>query len=328
MPCYFPKTAYRSQTEKTANGKAVIVFDINKAKGHPHDLIKLACNQCIGCRIERTKQWAVRCMHEASLYENNCFITLTFAPKCLHPDGLLVRSDFQNFMKRLRKEHQGLQCLECKGITQACLTCQKPSPIRFFHCGEYGDQLKRPHHHACLFNFDFQDKQVWSIKKGITLYRSAMLEELWQFGFSTIGEVTYESAAYVARYIQKKWNGKNAVGHYTRLNTKTGKEYQLPPEYCTMSLRPGIASGWFKKFSSDVYPKDYLTLKGRKFRSPKYYDNIYDKCEPEEFAKIQQKRKLAVRRNRDNNTPDRLLARRAIAERKEQITQRELENDT
>ena len=100
--------------------------------------------------------------------------------------------------------------------------------VRFFHCGEYGELLYRPHYHACLFGFDFSDKVLWSTRGGVRLYRSKILEKLWTFGFSTIGDVTFESAAYVARYCTKKITGDKADEHYN------GRS----PEYVTMSRPP------------------------------------------------------------------------------------------
>ena len=166
---------------------------------------KLPCGQCVGCRLERSRQWAIRCMHEAQMHEDNCFITLTFNPESLddrsNPWSLDVR-DFQLFMKRLRKKYG--------------------AGIRFYHCGEYGELNKRPHYHACIFGFDFPDKRLWKVtNSGHRLYISESLDELWPFGFCTIGNVTFESAAYVARYIMKKVNGDAAADHYEWIDEDT-----------------------------------------------------------------------------------------------------------
>ena len=149
------------------------------------------CGQCIGCRLERSRQWAIRCVHEASLHTDNCFITLTYSPDCLPSDGSLNHDDFQKFFKRLRKHIA-------------------PKKIRYYMCGEYGEDLQqpsklgRPHFHACLFGLDFDDKQLYIVRDDVKLYTSATLEKIWGKGFVTIGDVTFESAAYVARYIAKK----------------------------------------------------------------------------------------------------------------------------
>lgn len=309
MPCYHPLTAWRSRTQRSPTGKSLLVFDKKSLQPYPWEWEKicLACSQCIGCRITRSREWALRCVHEASLYEKNCFLTLTFNPKEINYYGTLLKPDFTKFIKRLRKKYKGNECHLNADSSKMIW------PIRYFHCGEYGEQLDRPHHHACIFNHDFPDKKLWSAREGIKLYRSDALEKLWPYGFSTIGDVTFESAAYVARYIIKKINGKQALGHYSRLDSATGEIYQLEPEYITMSRRPGIGSRWFKRFKSDVYPKDFCTVKGRKFQAPKFYDHIYDIEAPEKMADVKEKRKLARIKNAADNTPERLQVKAIVA---------------
>lgn len=183
-------------------------------------------------------------------------------------------------MKRLRKAY-------CTG---------KDNPIKFFHCGEYGENTQRPHHHACLFNFDFPDKTLWSIRDGIRLYRSKSLERLWPFGHSTIGEVTFESAAYVARYVLKKITGEAAKAHYN------GRI----PEFCTMSrggrTGRGLAYQWFEKYTDDVYPKDFIVIRGKKIKVPKYYDRCMELTNPESFGILKAVRLESAISNPDNNT--------------------------
>lgn len=226
----------------------------------------LPCGKCFGCRLDRSRMWAVRCMHEASLHDSNCFITLTFNNDFLNADRSLDKRDFQLFMMRLRKRFG--------------------AGIRFYHCGEYGAKLGRPHHHALLFNFDFEDKKLWSVRKGVRLYVSESLQKLWPFGFSTIGDVTYQSAAYCARYIMKKKFGFRAQEHY---------EHRIP-EYNTMSRRPGIAYDWYQKFKDDIYPRDLLVVRSSssqflKMKPPKYYDGLYEAESPEEYKEIKDARK-------------------------------------
>lgn len=188
-------------------------------------------------------------------------------------------------MKRLRKEYPA----------------RHHGAIRYYHCGEYGEKSERPHHHACLFNFDFQDKTLWSIRDGIRLYRSRSLEKLWPFGNSTIGDVTFESAAYVARYVCKKITGPSAENHYKgRL-----------PEYGTMSRRPGLSRAWLEKYTDDVYPKDFIVIRGKKVKVPKYYDRCFELTNPDEYATLKESRKVNALQNPDNNTA-RLHAGEAI----------------
>lgn len=289
MPCFKPLHGYMSRTP-SANGKFGIVFNVRE--GWVDRPMVIPCGQCIGCRLDKSLSWATRCLHEASLHEENCFITLTYNDEFCPIDGSLNKRDWQLFMKRLRKKFGGRK-------------------IRYFHCGEYGSQLDRPHYHACLFGFDFPDKVLWSFRKGVRLYRSAILESLWthpglgcSLGFSTIGDVTFESAAYVARYCLKKVTGKMAKDHYVgRL-----------PEYITMSRRPGIAAKWIDQFASDVYPHDFIvTPGGRKVKPSRYYDEKYDLTNHLEMAIIKGKRERGCRDNPDI-FPRRLKVRRKIAE--------------
>lgn len=285
MPCYHPIIGYRSRS-LSSNGKRPIVFKPHE--GFVDMPVQLPCGQCIGCRLERSRQWAVRCVHEASLHEDNCFITLTYDDE--HCPESLDKSEFQKFMKRLRKR-----------IGR--------ESVRYYHCGEYGDRLQRPHYHACLFGYNFPDRKVWSIRSGVRLYRSELLESLWSFGFSTIGDVTFESSAYVARYIMKKQTGD------------AGKEFygdRLPP-YTTMSRRPGLGAGWLDKYSSDVFPSDFIVVRnGLKCRPPRYYDNIFDNVSPDEFAEVKKKRLQTAKdlRFHSDNSPSRLSVREAVKESK------------
>jgi hypothetical protein len=209
-------------------------------------------------------------MHEAQMHEDNCFITLTFNTMELEKrnHNSVDVKDFQNFMKKLRNS-----------------TNQK---IRFFHCGEYGDKNRRPHYHAILFGYDFMDKVLFKNSNGNKLYVSDKLQQLWPYGFSTIGSVTFDSAAYVARYALKKINGDKAEQHYL---TEDGEI--LHPEYCTMSRRTGIGYTWFQKYKSDVYPHDYCEFDGKKILPPRYYDELLKGGGEEpslEYVQIKKKR--------------------------------------
>lgn len=292
MVCYHPLDAWRSTKDVTSKGTAKIVFShVDSAFLKPD--LQLPCGQCVGCRLARSASWAVRCVHEASLYDSNCFITLTFKEEYLPPDMSLDVRYFQLFMKRLRKRF---------GVG-----------IRFYHCGEYGEKYGRPHYHACLFNFDFPDKVYWrKSKTGYPIYRSEILEELWPYGLSEIGTVTFESAAYVARYIMKKVNGDAADMHYERYDVNTGEVFWLKPEYTTMSRRPGIAKDWYDKFKSDVFPDDFLVVDGRKVSVPRFYSDQYELTNPEEFATIKKLRIRNAKLHKDNNTPERLAVRETV----------------
>lgn len=229
----------------------------------------LSCGSCIGCRIEKARQWAVRCVHEASLYSKNCFVTLTYDDRFIPDGGSLDPRHFVLFMKKLRNRYG--------------------PKIRFFQAGEYGEQLARPHHHALLFNFDFPDKELFKETPSGRLYRSPSLEELWGRGFCSIGDVTFQSASYVARYILKKITGEQASGHYG----------DKRPEYTTMSRRPGIGREWFEMWKDDVFPRDFVVSDGKPLKVPDYYTRLFEKERPEAAAAVKLLRRSRERRGVD-----------------------------
>lgn len=251
MTCYSPLHAFKGKSKDAS--KIAITF--RRPESWRGERLDLPCGQCIGCKLEKSRQWAIRCMHEASLYEENSFITLTYNEQNLPSDGSLHLEHFQCFMKRLRKS-------------------VAPKRIRFYHCGEYGEKFSRPHYHSLLFGHDFRDKKYFSTRGDNTLFTSGSLSRLWPFGFSVIGDVTFESAAYVARYIMKKVTGEKAEAHYD------GRA----PEYTTMSRRPGIGAKWFEKFRSDVYPNDRVVVRGSYSRPPRFYDSLLGKDDPSLLA--------------------------------------------
>ncbi len=302
MPCYHPITAWHSATPGVG-----LTFKRRDSTGQVQ---KLPCGQCRGCRLERSRQWAMRCVHEASLYDNNCFITLTYNPESLPADQSLNKKHFQDFMKRLRKKYPD-------------------SPIRYYHCGEYGEDLGRPHYHACLFNFDFEDKVFFKKINDLPVYTSEILEKVWQKkGFCLIGTVTFESAAYVARYIMKKVNGPRQAEHYERIDQDTGEIFFLQPEYTTMSRRPGIAKEWYSQFKTDVFPDDFVVLRGKTMKPPRYYDSIYRIEDPEEYEKLKESRKKQFKKHAWNNTPDRLAVREKCQMARTKLLKRNYEDGT
>lgn len=242
------------------------------------------------------------------MHERNAFITLTFDDENLarreRPLSLDKR-EFQLFMKRLRKR----------------LDTRK---IKYFHCGEYGSVYGRPHYHACVFGHDFPDRQLWSIRNDVPLYRSKVLEELWPFGFSSVGDVTFESAAYVARYVMKKITGDLAMTHYANIDYETGEIlYDREPEYTTMSN--GIGKSWYQKFRMDVFPLDEVVVRGVKMRPPKYYDKLLEKEDNLDIDIIKQNRVVKAMEFLDNNTPERLAVREFCQQQKlKQLPRNEL----
>lgn len=296
MPCYSPLNAFQSKHKKP-NGKTFLSFSKVKSKKNWNS-IKVPCGQCIGCRLERSRQWAVRCVHESKLHEDNCFITLTFNDEHLNKNKSLVKRDFQLFMKRLRRKFPN-------------------KTIRYFHCGEYGEQKHRPHHHACIFGLDFKDKLLWKVQNEEKYYTSKTLTEIWSnpktkepYGFCTIGEVNFKTAAYVARYITKKITGEHATTYYNELDYQTGEILiERIPEYTTMSRRPGIGKKWYEQYNGDWYHEDKLIMRGKEMKPPKYYDKLYELENPEHMEEIKNNRKETAKLRKEDTTEERLAVR-------------------
>jgi hypothetical protein len=296
MSCYKPLTAYRSK-ERDCNNKYTIVFDPAQA----YDLVKiqLPCGKCIGCRLEYSRQWAMRCMHEVSLHDKNCFITLTYDDEHLPKNKSLIHEDFQYFMKRLRKKYG--------------------NGIRFFQCGEYGEVNGRPHYHAILFNHDFDDRTYLKTVNGYKYYNSQSLLDLWHHkGMVHVGDAEWESCAYVARYITKKINPGDKehkdkfFQKYGYWDPETGELFHRKVEYTSMSTKPGIGKEWFNKYHKEVYHTDSVVFRGMEMKPPKYYDNQFEIIGGEKIHTVKEAREKEALKRKKDNTRKRLKAREEV----------------
>lgn len=305
MACNYPITAYKCED-------GGIVFD--ERKGAVACELRLPCGQCDGCRLERARQWAVRCVHESMMYEENIFLTLTYNDENLPDREELLYRDFQLFMKRLRKE----VCYYKKSSKH-----QGPyREIRFFMCGEYGEDNGRPHYHACIFNLDFQDKKIFKkTSAGSYIYTSETLDRIWGKGFATIGDVNFDSAGYVARYITKK-SRKNMKEHF--IDIETGEIFQKEDEFTKMSLKPGIGRRFYDKWKRDIFPHDHVVVNGKVMKPPKYYykllqeenENLYN-----ELLEVRLEKSLG---KAGDNTPERLETKELVLKASMKFLKREL----
>lgn len=304
MACYSPLHVF--QGDLNEENKRPILF---KAKPGEFHRLQLPCGKCIGCRLNYSKGWAIRCMHEAACHEENSAVTLTFDSKHVPPDGNLDVRHLQLFMKRLRKS-----------LGRA----------RFFFAGEYGGEFGRPHYHGLLFGVDFPDKYFWKKTSAESLlYRSPSLEKLWPFGYSSIGDVSFQTASYIARYCTKK--ATEVATSETFRDEDDGKRYVVDKvsgvlkraEFTVMSRRPGIGSFWFDRYKSDVYPSDEVVHRGTRMRPPRYYDNLLDKSDPDLLEYLKSLR--AQRVVGEDNTQARLDVKQEVALANMKIYSRNLE---
>ncbi len=284
MTCYHPQHGYY------AKGGG---WTRSRKNGYIDRPLDVPCGGCIGCRLDKSKQWAIRCMHEASQHKQNSYITLTYNDQNLPYDGSVNLIHFQNFIKRLRKSLE-------------------PKTIRFYHCGEYGDKTNRPHYHALIFGHEWPDVKYYKdTKNGDKLYTSESLNSKWGFGNCYIGLVTYESAGYCARYIMKKQTGKAAETAYIHIDEITGEIYERAPEYSTMSRRPGIGASWYAKYSTDLFPHDYCVVNGHKQSIPAFYATALKGLDEAAYNTIKGKRRRKANQD-ENNTPSRLAVRETV----------------
>lgn len=276
--CYHPLLGVRSLTPNPDTGKyPVRVFktefkpDYVEQYGR-ENIVQIPCGKCIGCRLQYSRVWADRCMAEASSYEHNIFLTLTYNNECLPPKwenspvNSLVKRDLQLFIKRLRK----------------ALPDQK---IRYFACGEYGPQNMRPHYHLILFNCNLPDKKMYYInQQGFMYFTSKIIHDCWypeedsklpkddrrSMGFHTITDCNWHTCAYTARYIVKKQKGKNSSIY---------EQYNYQPEFTLMSRKPGIGRDYFDKHAIEIYYDGaFLPTEDGHIRiyPNKYYDDLFD----------------------------------------------------
>jgi hypothetical protein len=300
VPCFHPQRVWYSKY-LNPSGKRNIVFNQREALS-PGDHFDIACSQCVGCRLERSRQWAMRCMHEAKMHKNNCFVTLTYADGFLPPHNSLHYPDFQKFLKRHRFHH---------------------GTLRYYMCGEYGDRTQRPHYHACLFGVDYPDKVHYKTINGNRLYTSKILDKKWKHGFAVIGDLTFDSAAYVARYVMKKQTGKNAVFHYNTIDFATGEITQeRTPEFNKMSLKPAIAWPWLDKYGDYVQAHDFVIVNGKKVRPAKYYDRVFQATRPYEFDEVKERRTEKAKQLNSDNHPYRLAVKEEVLASKIKLLKR------
>ncbi len=241
------------------------------------DWIPVPCGQCIGCRLDYSRTWADRCILEAMQYENNAFITLTYDPEHL-PKARVVTDvntgevfewpsidldEISNFMKDLRRFYE--YHYNFKGI-------------RFYGCGEYGEESGRPHYHILVFNLPVPDKVYWFTNhEHENIYISDSISKIWGKGIVTIGDVTWNSAAYVARYVVKKQKGTTkGLVELPGKRLVTGLVVEKP----RMSIKPGIAYKYYDEHKNQFYENDEIVIsvrgKARTIKPPRYFDKLYD----------------------------------------------------
>lgn len=301
MSCYYPMSAVRM-----LNGDIKVIaeqaYSPNYKLGEV-EVLKVPCGKCVGCRLDYSREWANRCMNEAETSSNCWFITLTYNNEHLPYNSLtddssglkinvptLCPDDLTNFLKRLRER----------------LRRQGNTDFRYYACGEYGEKYERPHYHLIVFNCPISDLSFFYSKNGFNYYCSDFIADCWSvadfksnqvvekspIGHVLITEVTWETCAYVARYVMKKQKGKNAFEYYS--------DKGILPEFVRMSRRPGIGYQWYAKNKDQIYKFDRIGYKnGIPLKPGSYYDRLFDVDNHERLVQVKELRKrLAVNSNK------------------------------
>ena len=264
--------------------------------------LRTGCQECVGCVESDSKEWAIRCMMEAEKYESNWFITLTYDDHYLPQDPVVYTRTGEVFEPK--EDFGTLVPEDLKKFNHSLRDYFRNNPpyhtgIRFFACGEYGGQTRRPHYHGIYFNLPLPLDDLTVLKvtsDGNVLYRSAILEKIWNKGFVTVANVNYQTCAYVARYVQKKIKVKS---NYDSIYTELGQH----PEFKRMSNQGGIGKDFYLAHKDEIYDLDEIIFKGSKQRvyptkPPKYFDNLYGISNPKELEELKLKRRQIAE---DNN---------------------------
>lgn len=305
MTCYHPLKGFIiGKTDKGKKKLKVVPYDVefipnmnwspNNCEPIGYDeFVPIPCGQCIGCRLDYSKQWATRCMLESKYHDENYFITLTYNEDSVRhssyidDDGVindiltLDKRDLQLFFKNLRIKLVRKKQREVESGINRDWTPE----IRYYACGEYGSQTARPHYHFIGFGLHLDDLQYSKefSRNGFPVYTSKFLTETWGYGNVIVGSVTYESCAYVSRYIMKKQKGEGSIVY---------EKYNIAPEFTVMSRRPGIAFQDFQENHFDYYPRDSIVLPGGKTCTPpRYFDSLMSEIDEELMENIKLKRR-------------------------------------
>lgn len=284
MRCTSPRTV-----GFLADGKTLCWSPKNYSKEYAP--FQIPCGKCIACRLETARQTAVRCVHEASLYEKNSFITLTYSDENLKSNKLVYK-DFQNFVKKLRSHIWDEKLKELfpnantreyrrqlfkESTKQFQNDIKEKIRISIFATGEYGDKNKRPHWHAIIFNWRPSDeKRKYTNSRGDNVYSSDILDQIWSHGFTEIGAVSLHSAGYCARYAAKKLvHGKDGTHDFNPINRR--------------SCKNAIGKGFIEKYWQDIFRHGNLLIntdKGKKQCGiPRYYEKWLKKNHPEHWQR-------------------------------------------
>ncbi|AXH76367.1 MAG: replication initiator protein [Microviridae sp.] len=294
MSCFAPVHAWYTK-EIGPSGKRQITF--NRALAHFPGSLKLPCGTCLGCLQARGRTWAIRCLHESRLHEQNCFITLTYDPENIPKGHTLVKRDLQLFMKRFRKSLE-------------------PKKVRFYACGEYGRKSYRPHYHVLIFGWSEKREGRKLLSRSSTdnqLYSSDTVNRAWPSGAAVVGDVSLSTCVYVAGYLAKNIGCKREYD----VTCDDGEIIRRQKEFSLMSRSPGLGTGYVKKYHAELIAHDSVIIEGREVSIPRFYDEKLIKegyQTPDQLLETKDYRRRETMAHWSENLIDRRRTRERVAE--------------
>lgn len=311
MPCYKPlirvedtwkwttaEDGHLYHPAKIISENNLEKYDNQQSWKNRYKYTQINCKECIGCRLDYSRDWANRGYLESLMSEGkNYFVTLTYRDVEI-PDEITTKngntyceSDSEEEWKGTLNKKDGQKFI--KALRQEMKRKYGVDGIRFMLAGEYGTEDERPHIHVILFNCPLPPEtfKVHRVDwKKQTIYRNQIIEKTWTHGYSEIAEANWNTIAYVARYITKKQNGPQSEEEYA-------KKGQIK-EFFITSRNPGIGKKYYDLHKDEIYKYDKVLIKNNKgsywIKPPTYYDHFYEKEHPEEFEELKRKRKKEI----------------------------------
>lgn len=188
------------------------------------------CGKCPKCVKSKIHNWQFRLDQERKRSTSALFVTLTYSDENLtYSDAgpTLVKKDFQNFMKRLRK-----------------LT---PNKLKYYAVGEYGSKTHRPHYHAIIFN----------------LHEPKLIQNAWGLGFTYSPPLSSGGISYVLKYISKpRQQITDKQPEFSLMSQGMGANYMTPQVVKFHKSSPAhayVVENGYKKSLPRYYKKKMFT---------------------------------------------------------------------
>lgn len=296
MSCKHPLLRFYNPRDADASQRIIslgqAMAENPKIKGYEDVLTKsncmlIPCGKCIGCRIRAKMDWATRMELEAKSTPWVWFITFTYDDKHVPTMNLATGELYEGGIGVWHKQEEkpeAVNVLNMDDMTRFWKRLRKKQDkIRYFYCGEYGENTARPHYHAIIYGLQMPDLE--KVKGRNQYYSSKMLEETWGLGQVTIAYAEPGTYNYVAGYVTKKMHGNDKQEY---------AEIGLPAPYACMSRRPGIGMDWLETNIDKLYEQPHIQLAGKTAPIPRAFDKIMEERDPERLWRAKQRRQQSA----------------------------------